>query len=681
MKRFGLIWMGLLLFAAAGLRDGFDRWVARTELPVVLYETSTEMRDRNGGLLRVYTVADGIWRLKPDLSAVDDRYLAMLVRYEDHRFYSHSGVDLIAVLRALGQAVRHGRIVSGGSTLTMQVARLLEDSGTGDWAGKLRQLRVALALERTLDKDQILSLYLTHAPFGGNLEGVRAATLAWFGKEPDRLTPAQAALLVALPQSPELRRPDRYPQRASAARNRVLDRLTAKGLLSRADAVTASDAPMPVQMKPFPRLAPHLTDRVLSGRPAATRQMLTLDARIQSRMEEIVARGAAQAGRRLSVAILVADHDSGEVLAAVGSPGYDGREGRQGFVDMTRARRSPGSTLKPLVYGLAFDQGLAHPQTMIHDGPVQFGTYAPQNFDGVFRGDVLVRDALQQSLNIPVVRLTAALGPARVMAALSRSGAQTDLNGQVPGLAVSLGGLGLNLWDLVQLYGLIAQGGQGPHLHATKQDEPGQSDRVLSRAAAWQVGDILAGISPPHNAVAPERTAYKTGTSYGHRDAWAVGYDGAHVIGVWIGRADGTPVPGIFGGELAAPMLFDAFAAVAPKRTPLAPPPPETLLVSTADLPVPLRVFRSRGAVAKRAADAPQLTFPPDGATIETGLDPLTLKLRGGVAPFSVLANGAPVLTGAHRRELSLNLAEKGFASIVVVDAQGRSDRVEVRLR
>ncbi len=681
MKRAGLIWLGLLLFAAGALRDGFDHWVLHTPLPVVLSETSNEMRDRNGALLRAYTVSDGIWRLKPSLNTVDDRYIAMLIRYEDRRFYRHAGVDPVALLRATGQAIRYGRIVSGGSTLSMQVARLLEDSGTGAWAGKLRQMRVALALERKLSKDQILTLYLTHAPFGGNLEGVRAATLAWFGKEPERLTPAQAALLVALPQAPEARRPDRYPENAARARSRVLARITAAGLLSGSDAAVASVAPIPSRMAAFPRFAPHLTDHLLSENSGAERLTLTLDAAVQTRIEEIAVRGAAQSGRRLSVGILVVDHRTGAVVAAVGSPGYDAQHGLQGFVDMTRARRSPGSTLKPLVYGLAFDQGLAHPNTMIHDAPVQFGTYAPQNFDGVFRGDVLVRDALQMSLNIPVVRLTSALGPARVMAALSRSGAAPELKGQVPGLAVSLGGLGLSLWDLVQLYGALAQGGQGPQLHATIQSNPKVGERVLSPAAAWQVSNILAGVSPPPNAGAPSRIAYKTGTSYGHRDAWAVGFDGAHVVGVWLGRADGTSVPGIFGGDLAAPILFDAFAGVAAKHTPLPPPPPETLIVPNADLPAPLRVFRPRGVLATNAVDAPQLTFPPDGATVETGGTALVLKLRGGKAPFSVLANGTPILTGMHRREISLPLTETGFANIVVLDAQGRSDRIEIRLR
>lgn len=671
--------LALLLYGAAALRDAGDRWVEATVLPVVLSETSVEMRDRDGVLLRAYPVADGLMRLAPPAAGdVDARYLAMLLAYEDRRFRSHHGVDPLAMGRAVAQALWNGRAVSGGSTLTMQVARLLEDGGTGRWAGKLRQIRVALALERRLNKDQILSLYLTHAPFGGNLEGVRAATLAWFGKEPGRLTPAQAALLVALPQSPETRRPDRHRQAARDARSRVLARMQARGVLTEEQAATAARAPLPQAMRPFPLLAPHLADALRAADPLAPRHDVTLEAGLQARMQALVAEAARKAGPRVSAALLVADHRTGEILASVGSPAYAGAEARQGFVDMTRALRSPGSTLKPLVYGLAFDQGLVHPETLIRDAPVMFGRYAPHNFDGQFRGDVPVRAALQMSLNIPVVKLTNDLGPARMMGALRRAGAQPKLPGGKPGLAIALGGVGTSLHDLVQLYTVIAAGGQGPLLRARLEAPRAESPRVISAPAAWQLGDILRGLAPPPGA--PARTlAYKTGTSYGHRDAWAIGFDGGHVIGVWMGRADGTPVPGAFGGDLAAPVLFEAFGRLKPEFDPLPPPPPETLILGTAELPPPLRRYRPRGA-ALAPEGGPKLTFPPDGARLAAGDGWLTLKLNGGAAPFTVLANGAPVATALRAREVEIPSPGKGFSTLVVVDREGRSDRVSVEL-
>ena len=680
-----MIWRALLalvlaLGVGAGLRDAADRWIDATELPVLLAETGAEMRDRNGALLRVYPVEDGIWRLAVRRDAVDAGFVDALIRYEDKRFFRHAGVDPLAMIRAAAQAaLAGGRTVSGGSTLTMQVARLLENSGTGRWSGKLRQMRVALALERRMSKAAILDLYLQHAPYGGNLEGIRAATLAWFGKEPARLTPAETALLVALPQAPEARRPDRAADTARQARDRVAERMQETGLWSAETADAVRRAPLPAAMRPFPQLAPHLTDRVRAAAPDLARQTLTLDARVQAAMERL-AREAVTGSDRLSVAILAADHRTGEILASVGSPAYRAEGGRQGFVDMTQALRSPGSTLKPLVYALAFDEGLAHPETLISDAPVQFGRYAPQNFDGVFRGDLPVREALQLSLNIPVVRLTAELGPARLMDALRRAGTAPELPGDAPpGLALALGGVGLRLEDLVQLYAMLARGGVPVALHHLPETD-GDGARVISRAAAWQVGHILAGLVPPPGA--PRGAlAYKTGTSYGHRDAWAIGWDGAHVVGVWIGRADGTPVPGAFGGDLAAPVLFSAFGRLKPSLDPLPPPPPETLLVGAAQLSPPLQRFRPRAEAFRADVDAPQVTFPPDGARLEVGQAPLTLKLRGGQPPFAVLANGQPVVSGSHAREIELVRPGPGFSRLTVLDAGGRSGSVGIELR
>lgn len=669
--------LALVLLAFGTARDGLDRWVTATDLPPLLQETSVEVRDRAGQVLRVYTVADGRWRFSTKPDAVDANYLDMLLAYEDKRFYRHKGVDTLAMLRAVGQALWNGRIISGGSTLTMQVARLLEDSGTGQWHGKLRQIRVALALERKLTKEQILALYLERAPFGGNLEGVRAATLAWFGKEPRRLSAAEAALLVALPQSPEARRPDRRGDVAVAARNRVLARAARDGLLVQEAMHSALSEPVPTGRRAFPALAAHLSDRALAGDPLALRHNLTLDAGLQEQLE-ILAGGAVRTlPPNVSVAMVVADHRNGEILASVGSAGYAQGDARQGFVDMTVAPRSPGSTLKPLVYAMAFDRGLAHPQTLIDDRPVSFGRYAPQNFDGAFRGEIPVAEALRLSLNIPVVLLLDEIGPAHLMDALRRSGVRAELPGGPAGLAVALGGVGITLEDLAQLYAMLANGGQKQTLFWRQGDDVPGGDRVISRTAAWQVTDILAGLAPPPGAPA-DRIAYKTGTSYGHRDAWAVGYDGAHVIAVWIGRPDGTPVPGAFGGDLAAPLLFEAFQRLKHDPDPLPPPPPETLILSTAKLPQPLRRFAGREAVFKPEPDAPKLIFPPDGARLPLDDTALAVKLRDGTPPFTWLANGAPLKSGVRRRETTLDGISRGFSTLSVIDAKGRSSRVTV---
>ena len=666
--------VALLLWAGAAARDGFDRLIDATIIPPLAADRSVEVLDRNGDLLRAYTVDNGRWRLAVGLDGVDPNYIDMLIRYEDKRFRTHPGVDLIAMARAFGQGLRYGRLVSGGSTLTMQVARLIENSGTGNWRGKLRQIRVALALERRLSKDEILSLYLNHAPFGGNLEGVRAASYAWFGKPPRRLTPAEAALLVAIPQSPNNRRPDRHPDRAHAARDRVLDRMLGAGILDDDTVTAALTEPSPDMRRDFPIYAPHLSDRARLPDPLADVHRLTVDLALQARLEDLAADTVRPRGDKLQIAILVADHASGEILASIGSSAYTA-DTREGFVDMTQALRSPGSTLKPLVYGLAFDRGLIHPETILTDRPVDFDGYRPQNFDGAYRGEISARDALRLSLNVPVVTLTQILGPDHLIAALRRGGAEPVLPGGRPGLAIALGGLGLNLEGLVGVYGALARGGERPDLRWRFDETPGyRAEQVMGGAAAWLVADVLRE-TPRPLGVRDREIAFKTGTSYGHRDAWAVGFDGTHVVGVWLGRADGTPVPGVFGGDLAAPVLFDVFERLGPVE-PLPPPPPETLLGSGNALPTPLQRFDPYDAVDM--SDGPRIAFPPEGAVVD-GLA-LTARVQGGTAPFTWLANGAPVATTRTRQAVIDGLGP-GFSDLTVIDGEGLSSRVSFELR
>lgn len=650
------------LLATAIVRDGWDDWVARTKLPLTLTETSVEMRDRNGVLMRAFAVEDGRIRLAVPRGGVDPHFIDMLIAYEDKRFLTHSGVDGRAMMRAVGQAFWSGRVVSGGSTLTMQAARLLENSGTGSVRGKVRQMRLAWALERRFSKDEILHLYMQHAPYGGRIEGLRSASFVWFGKEPVRLSPSEAALLIALPQAPETRRPDRHPDAARKARDRVLARLGA-------DTVAAQ---VPRQMRPLPRLAPHLADALVANDALGQRFETLLDADLQAKIEALARTHAAGQPPGVSLAIMVADHQSGKVLARVGAPHYTDASGALGYVDMTRAKRSPGSTLKPVIYALAFDRGLAHPETIFADQPTRFGRYAPQNFDGHFRGDVTARQALSLSLNIPPVALTDALGPERLMATLRRFGADPKLPGGAPGLAVALGGVGLSLEDMVTVYAGLARLGQAQNLSDVLPATP-HGTQVIAPRAAWQVGDILRGIAPPKDALGG--LAYKTGTSYGHRDAWALGYDGKHVIGVWMGRPDGTPVPGAFGGDHAAPILFEAFGRLKSGYDAPPPPPADTLMLATSDLPQNLRRFGPR--VAQRGG--PRLVFPPDGAILaqrET-----FLKVEGGTLPLTVLLNGAPVATGLRSRRVDIGALGQGFARIAVVDAAGKSTHTRIEVR
>lgn len=692
---------GAVAVALAGAVLAGGAWSAIERMPPPRLDeadtVSTTVLDRQDRLLRAFTTADGRWRLPVEAGDVDAKYLAMLLAFEDQRFHRHWGVDPLAFARAALQLVRHRRIVSGGSTLTMQVARLLEGRHKRTAVAKTHQLVRALQLERRLDKAGILDLYLRLAPFGGNIEGVRAASLAYFGKEPKRLSIGEAALLVALPQSPEARRPDRHPEAARRARDRVLERAVAAGVIKLAEAERAMAERVPTARREFPKLAPHLAEAEIARAPSRSVHRLTLDREAQATLEQLASEHAKALAPKLSTAILAVENATGAVAAYIGSAGYlDGE--RFGAIDMVDAVRSPGSTLKPIIYGLGFEQGLIHPETLIEDRPVRFGSYAPKNFDDDFHGTVTIREALAQSLNIPAVKVLDVLGPQRLMSRFRRVGLSPELPaGAEASLAIALGGIGFKMTDLTSLYAALARGGSAVEVRWRRQDRAlsrldtrkpvsPRARRLFGPVASWYVTDILKD-APPPPAAAGGRIAYKTGTSYGYRDAWAIGYDGRHTIAVWVGRPDGTSTPGLLGRTAAAPILFDAFARLAPRRSPLAPRPQEALAVGGADLPPPLKRF---GDVAAQSSGSPYLeppvavAFPPDRAELD--LDPddgeiLMLKAEGGVLPLTWLVDGMPLEADPHRREVTWKPEGRGFVRLSVIDAKGRVDRVTVRLK
>src|SRR3954471_9613920 len=648
---------------------------------------STLVVDRDGKLLRPYATREGRWRLPATRESVDPRFIDMLLAFEDRRFISHHGVDPLALGRAVVQLVRNGQTVSGASTLTMQVARLLEPRERTLLA-KLRQIVRAIEIERKLSKDEVLALYLSLAPYGGNLEGIRAAALAYFGKEPRRLTLAESALLVALPQSPEQRRPDRSIDSARAAPARVLDRVAAAGLVPTDEVARAKLEPVPDHRKPMPMLAPHAADAVIAAAPGRRFHRLTIDAALQKNLEELARDRARALGPQISVAIIAVDHATGEVLARVASADYFDAS-RAGQVDMTQALRSPGSTLKPFIYGLGFEDGLIHPETLIEDRPARYGGYAPENFDLTFQGTVTVRKALQLSLNVPAVAVLDKVGANRFTARLEQAGGALVLpKGEVPGLAMGLGGVGVRLIDLVALYGGIARLGTTitPSERFASELPVDPPRRLLDPAAAWQVANVLIGTPPPENA-AGGRIAFKTGTSYGYRDAWSVGFDGKRIIGVWVGRPDGAPVPGLNGRAAAAPILFDAFARTGKLPQSLPRPPNGALVAATAKLPPPLQRFRPGTLAGESTEPQLRIMFPPNGARLELAsdssgkADPIALKVTGGAGPLTVLVNGLPVPASRGRRALFFEPDGPGFVRLTVMDGRGAIDSVVVRLQ
>ncbi len=524
-------------------------------------DTSTLVVASDGTPLRAFADAEGVWRYPADLETVSPLYLQALLTYEDRWFWRHPGINPWALLRAGKQMLRERRIVSGGSTLTMQVARILDPHTRTPW-GKLKQLLRALQLELHLDKTQILDLYLERAPYGGTIEGVEAASWAYLGKSAADLSQAEAALLAVLPQSPSRLRPDRHPEAARRARDKVLARMAAQGVWSAEDVADARIEPVVARSLTQPLHAALLAQRLHAQQPRAAHIRTTLDSGLQRTLEERVASYFSQLPERTSAALLVIDNRSFEARAYVGSVAFADKA-RLGHVDMVQAWRSPGSTLKPFLYGMALEDGLIHSESLLMDAPQSFGGYRPGNFDAAFNGPIGAASALRLSLNVPSVDLLDRVRPSRFTARIANAGIRLKFpHGAQPNLAVILGGTGAQLEGLVGAFAAFNRDGIAGRVRYTPQD-PKIERRMMSAGAAWIVRDILESNPRPGYGVGTfdtgsrPRVAWKTGTSYGYRDAWAIGSTRHYTVGVWVGRPDGTPLPGQYGAVTALPLMFE----------------------------------------------------------------------------------------------------------------------------
>jgi len=540
-------------------------------------DTSTLVVAADGTPLRAFADRGGIWRYPASADSVSPLYLQALLNYEDRTFAYHPGINPWALLRAGGQWLRHGRIVSGGSTLTMQVARILDPHTRTPW-GKLKQMLRALQLEARLDKAQILQLYLQRAPYGGTIEGVEAASWAYLGKPAAQLSHAEAALLAVLPQSPSALRPDRHPERARAARDKVLDRMATLHVWTPAEVADARIEPVVARALQPPLHAALLAERLHAAEPNAARIVSTLDAQLQRTLEERVSAYFSQLPERTSAALLVVDNQTLEARAYVGSVAFSDTR-RQGYVDMVRAWRSPGSTLKPFLYAMALDDGLIHSESLLLDAPQSFGGYRPGNFDAAFNGPIGAASALRLSLNVPAVDLLDRVGPARFAARLDNAGISLRFpRGSSPTLALILGGTGARLEDLVGAFSALNRDGIAGHVRYRSED-PTLDRRLVSPGAAWIVREILESNPRPgysagmFDTARRPRVAWKTGTSYGYRDAWALGSTRRYTVGVWVGRPDGTPLPGQYGAITALPLMFEVIDALPRQRSDAAPAP------------------------------------------------------------------------------------------------------------
>jgi len=513
---------------------------------------STVLRDRQGEILNVLLADDDRYRISTTVDDVDPTFVALLKSFEDKRFDQHKGVDWLALIRACQQLISNGRIVSGASTITMQVVRLLDPQPRSYW-NKVDQIRKAIALEKQFTKSEIISLYLSLAPYGSNLEGITAASLGWFGKPPKQLTPAESALLVALPQSPENRRPDRNPLIAFQAREKVLSRALQKQIISYEYYEIAALSPVPTTIKSFPNDAIHLAWRLhFEGARNITS---TIDAVLQYQSRQILS--SAVLPPNSNAAILVTEASSGDVIAYIGSQDYFDID-RLGSIDYIRAIRSPGSTLKPFIYAIAESEQLVQPKTIIRDETIVIGNYMPQNYSKKTYGEVTIAEALQRSLNIPAVKVLHRMGPNKFKTKLFSAGINLRHG---DGLPIALGGAGTTLEELVSLYSSLGNKGK-VKANRYQYVETDQYDLLTEdtvRHINWILSNNSGSIGRLHGSIRTAPVAYKTGTGPGGSDSLAIGTNGKYVVGVWIGSPNGQYLPENTGITTALPIMSNVF--------------------------------------------------------------------------------------------------------------------------
>jgi len=545
---------------------------------------ATVVLDRRGEPLRIYLPADQKYRFPVRLDELPRELIRALVASEDRSFYRHPGVDPLAIARATVTNVRAGHVVSGASTIPMQIARMIDPRPRRLTSKAVEAFR-AVQLTRHHSKSELLEIYVNLVPYGSNIEGVGAAAWFYFGKTPARLSLGEIALLTTLPRSPNRYDPLREPARAREARDLVLDQLVSRGRFTQKEIAEAKRQPLPAQRRRVPFAAPHFCDLAVKRGAGRSRIRTTLDPRIQ-RIAEARVTARVRELRTFGVenaAVVIIDNETRQIRALVGSADFFEKR-YDGEVNGATARRSPGSTLKPFLYARAFDEGRLVPESWLLDIPTDYSGYVAENYDGNYRGRVTVREALVQSLNAPAVRLLADEGVDEFLTTLHRGGLHTlDRSAAEYGLPLILGSGEVTLVDLTNFYATLAEKGvHRPVQILVEENEKfrdvkalPRGERLFSPAATALVTEILCQLKRPDMPQAWEltvdtpRIAWKTGTSYGHRDAWSVGFSSRYTIGVWVGNFDGHGQKGISGSEHAAPLLFDLFRVIEGKGLPL----------------------------------------------------------------------------------------------------------------
>ncbi len=636
------------------------------------YEKPSKIMAASDGELLSYTLSeDGYLRFDTKVSEVDPLYLKMLIASEDKRFYSHPGVDPLAMGRALISDIKARKVVSGGSTLAMQTARTMAKNPR-TLLNKARETLAALCLTFRHGREGVLNRYLSLAPMGSNIEGVKAASYRWFGHAPSHLTPAEAALLVALPRAPELIRPDRHPESALYYRNDVLRLATENGVIKEDVGEAAALEPLPKALVPLKRSAPQL-QAMLSKQGGGYYAATTLKSATQkvlSNIGENFHQRHKQDG--LTAAIIVINNETMELEGYLGAAVNE-----DSFLNLPYAVRSPGSALKPFAYALAFSQNLLHPKTILEDSKRSYGAWTPRNFTGSFRGEITAEKALIQSLNLPALKVLESLDAGLFLSELNLGKRRVILPpGEKAQLSLILGGCGISLMHLTELYAALANDGKFQDAVILKDGEreaPAKADyEILDKNSARAVYEILKATPRPYEYTRGIEVSYKTGTSFRGRDAFAVGSYGTLTCGVWVGRPDGHAVPGNTGFLNAAPLLFETLSKLpkGPKAKPelneegpLAPRPPKAL-ASLKD---------TEGLLPDE--NALFILFPGDGQTVVPDSEGfVTLKIKGGTEPFFLTVNGA------QQEGLRFKAEKSGYYQLTLLDGEGRSQNLTLKI-
>ncbi|KAA0990543.1 penicillin-binding protein 1C [Dyadobacter aurulentus] len=527
---------------------------------------ATQITDHRGAVIHAFLSKDDKWRLQTALPEITPLLSKTLLYKEDQYFYYHPGINPFAVARAAFRNIFTGKRTSGASTITMQVVRLTQPRKR-TYLNKLIEMARALQLEMHFSKTEILQMYVNLIPYGGNIEGIKSAALLYFGKPPQLLSLAEITALTIIPNRPSSLRPGTRNEALKQARNKWLTRFQEEGLFEKNIIEDALNEPLQVRRLQAPRHAPHLSLRLKQQFPDQPIISTTIKIHAQKQIEAQVLNFINR--RKMmnihNAAVLVVNNETMEVEAYVGSADFDNPyDGGQ--VDGVRAVRSPGSTLKPLLYATAFDKGTITPKTVLNDVPGNFSGYEPENFDRRFNGPVTTTFALANSLNIPAVRILKDISTPFFINKMKKAGFKTvDKQAKDLGLSMILGGCGVTLEELTRLFAAFANNGKLNALKYTKSKSAPNGEEIVSEEAAYLVTDILTQITRPDlptnfdNTYHLPKIAWKTGTSYGKRDAWSIGYNKRYTIGVWVGNFSGEGVPELSGANTATPLLFSIF--------------------------------------------------------------------------------------------------------------------------